>query len=239
MEQKQGDSCHTRWRGVRTATCELILEGLEKNKDSPFPAGAALYAAVPAHLILSDTQFSQLVAEENPKSIEDIRREVNSQIDDFRYVLQLSDDCNKNGVFKSRTLDLKQSAMIACRHYFKNAAKPTSHTTEWKCCADKCTLDLRHHCPHTYMNDIALIPMELHVAHQLRLKMKNNLSAFRSVQFSHILPLTQHHIGRMITEKLVVYVRDIRCYLVTTTVSTSAQAARTCARHIAFVTIGR
>ena len=230
--KREADQNTEGWNEVRTATCGLILQGTEMNKDVPLPPGEALYVVVPAHLILSQAQCDQLVAEEHPKSIEEIRQEVNSKIDNFRYALE-ANNANNNETNK----DLKQPAMISYRHYYKNVEKSTHDPGEenadgdpgWTCSAGKCSFADRFRCPHPFMNDIALLPIDQR--HQLREQLNQDVEGLTDMQYNNVLSTKS---VEAICREEDVYVGNRRCQLVSPYETPTECAERTCGEFVAF-----
>ena len=240
--KKEADQHTDGWNEGPTATCGLILQGTEKNKDVPLPPGEALYVAVPAHLILSHEQCEQLVVEQNAKSIEKVREEVNSQISKYRYVLRLPTQTIHSHGNNADKCDLTQVPMIAYRHWVRRVEMSTHNpknpgtgvAPDKRCPAAKCYEENVSKCPHSSTNDIAVIPVEPSVACSFRYQINQDPQGYLPVRFSEIL--SQTYVEEEVSDENEIYAGEYRCKLVPQYESPDAEdAERVYAHHCAFV----
>ena len=190
---------------------------------------------------MSHEQCEQLVVEQNAKSIEKVREEVNSQISKYRYVLHLPTQTIRSHDNDDDRWDLMQIPMIAYRHWVRRVEMSTHNPNnpgtavdpDGRCPAAKCYKENVSICPHSSTNDIAVIPVEPSVASSLRDQINQDPQGYLPVRFSEIL--SQTYVEEEVSDENEIYAGEYRCKLEAQYESPDAEdAEREQAHYFAF-----
>ena len=186
------------WQDDEQTSCEMFVKAEVRNKDQPDEHGA-VYAVVPAHLVLSQEQSEQTA--DSSSAISRTRREVEKETTKRRYV------CKVPGQVETAKLDLKHPPLFVFRHWqaelddMSKQATSTSvlevgpnqkHPTDYDCPENKCRLEFETQlCPHMFLNDIALLHIDLkhfeHIQNEIESEISCNIFEFTLQEHLNLL----------------------------------------------------